>query len=182
MPRLIFLAAASVLFAAPAPAQIADGDQDLLVTSTKDMVFSRSAGTAIYEQNVRAVQGGSQLASDKLTVFCTKPANGGPVDTCDPIQRIVAEGNVIYTTPRERIRGDRAEYDYPSDTITVTGEVTMARGKDIMRGNKVVYQVSPGVVTVTGEPGRGVMSIFTPERRNQNQTPAQNPPAPPAQN
>ena len=48
------------------------------------------------------------------------------------------------------IRGDRAEYDYPTDTITVTGMVIMARGKEgVVRGNKVVYQVGPGLVTVT---------------------------------
>lgn len=172
--RMMSIAAlAGLILSAPAAmAQIADSDQPIQVTATKQAVWSRTDATYTYEENVKVVQGGSQLTSDKLVVYCNKTAvqnaKGKPDEqqSCDPIGRIIADGNILYTTPNESIRGDRAEYDYPTDTITVTGKVTMSSGKQgLVRATKVVYEVSKGMVTITSDADKPVFSVFTPDRK-----------------
>lgn len=173
IPRFAVLLAAAAALAAPAFAQIADSDAPIQVEASKQGIYNRSEGLFYYEENVKVVQGGNQLTSDKLTVYCNRPGGTRTQDdACDPISRIVAEGDVIFTTPQESIRGDRAEYDYGADTITITGKVILSRGREgLVSGTKVVYQVEPGLVTVTSEPNKPVFSIFTPQKKTE-QAPA----------
>jgi lipopolysaccharide export system protein LptA len=159
----------------PAAAQIASSDEPIQITSTKDAVYSRSQGVFTFSENVRVVQGGSQLTSDSLTVFCARTEIPAAAESCDPISRIVAEGQVIYTTPNEKIRGDRAEYDYAADVITITGVVILSRGDEgVMRGTKVVYDVSRGTVAVTSD-NEPVFGIFNSQRPDSQQAGARPP-------
>lgn len=169
MARFSSLLATFALAAAAhgaASAQIAASDEPIQITSTKDAVYSRSEGVFTFSENVRVIQGTSQLTSDALTVHCAKSTAPAGEEGCDPIERIVAEGDVIYTTAAEKIRGDRAEYNYAADVITITGVVIMSRGAEgVVRGSKVVYDVGKGTVSVTSE-NEPVFSIFTPQRRD----------------
>jgi lipopolysaccharide export system protein LptA len=82
------------------------------------------------------------------------------------MEQLIAEGNVYYTAPDVKIRGDRAEYDYPSDTITITGDVILSRGAEgVVRGTKVVYKVGEGRSVITAGTNR-VTSIFTPAKKD----------------
>jgi len=90
---------------------------------------------------------------------------------------MIAEGNVVYNAPEAKIRGDRAECDYDSDTITITGDVISSSGeKGVIQGTKIVYNVGEGRVVITAGSDR-VTSIL-----NTTKKPAATPPAtPPAQ-
>ncbi|MDZ4759707.1 MAG: LptA/OstA family protein [Alphaproteobacteria bacterium] len=177
MMRMIRLGALALLVgltgAGAAHAQLSpDGDAPIEVTSDKVEAL-RDEGRAIYSSNVNAVQGDTRIQSDKLTILCSRAVavpGAAPDNSCE-IEQMIAEGNVYYTTPDEKIRGDRAEYDYRTDTITVTGDVIMARGEDgVIRGRKLVFQVSEGHATITAgdEP---VFSIFTPVERDDRAQP-----------
>ena len=52
--------------------------------------------------------------------------------------RVEAEGEVFYVTPKQTVRGDRATYDYASNTIVVTGNVIAIQGQDVARGDRMV--------------------------------------------
>lgn len=163
-----------VSFIGTASAQIANSNDPIQVTSTRDAVYSRSEGIFTYTENVRVVQGGSRLASDTLRVYCSQDQAARAEESCDPISRIVAEGQVVFTTPNEKIRGDRAEYNFAADTITITGVVIMSRGADgVVRGTRVVYDVTRGLVTITSD-NEPVFSIFTPQRRDEATPPGNN--------
>lgn len=183
MRRTTGLLAITALFAglagaaaiAPAAAQIGASDEPIQITSTKDAVYSRSQGVFTFSENVRVVQGGSQLTSDSLTVYCARTEMPAAAESCDPISRIIAEGQVIYTTPNEKIRGDRAEYDYAADVITITGIVILSRGDEgVMRGTKVIYDVGRGTVAVTSD-NEPVFGVFNSQRPD-SQRPAARPP------
>lgn len=116
--------------------------------------YSQRAGTSVFTGNVVATQVGSRITTDKLTLSCARVAPGDTASKCEP-ERLVAEGNVIYTGEDVKIRGDHALYDYDADTVTITGDVIMARGPDgVIRGTKVVYSASDGVTRVSGGDGR----------------------------
>jgi lipopolysaccharide export system protein LptA len=151
-----------------AAAQISNSNAPVEVTAGR-MEALRSEGRAIYTENVNAVQGETRILTDRLTIVCAQeetPPGQVETDDCEEIVQMIAEGNVFYTTPNERIRGDRAEYDYRTDTITVTGDVIMSRGTDgVIRGTRLVYNVTEGRATITAGT-RPVQSIFTPTDNN----------------
>ena len=176
---LATVAAAFFLFSATAHAQIAGGDAPVVIQGDRFDGY-QADGRGVWVGNVRATQGESLLTTDKLITVCppAAPAQNGADGSCEEIRQLIAENNVLYTAPNLKIRGDRAEYDYPTDTITITGDVILTRGDEaVMRGNKVVYQVSAGQANVTANTGR-VTGIFTPQRGANSNQPAQ--PQPPA--
>ena len=141
-----------------------------------NLEYFQSDGRAVYTGNVRATQGQAQITTDKLTAVCSLgSAPAGQSQTgqpCEEIRQLVAESNVLYTTPDLRIRGDRAEYDYPTDTITITGDVIMTRGNEaVMRGTRIVYNVGQGVSRMTAGNER-VNTILTPEPSDERAQPA----------
>ena len=141
-------------------------------------------GRAIYTGNVRATQGELQLTTDKLTAVCSRavaPAGQtAAAQPCEEIRQLIAESNVLFVAPRLQIGGDRAEYDYPTDTITITGDPVIMRREDeaVIRGKKVVYQVAAGVASISSS-GDRVQAILTPQPRDST-TPAQPAPSQPA--
>ncbi len=162
LPLLISGAAAAMLLAGPAIAQIGRGDAPVEITS-KQGEYLQNEGRGVYTGDVVATQGESRITTDKLTVLCskTKPA-AGEEPVCEAMEELIAEGRVFYTAPDVKIRGDRAQYDYTADTITITGDVILSRGNEgVVRGTQVVYKVAEGRTVITAGSNR-VTSIFTP--------------------
>lgn len=181
IPLLLAGAAAAVLLAGPAAAQIGRGDAPVEITSTRGE-YLQNQGRGVYTGDVVATQGDSRITTDKLTVICSKSAPAaGEEPVCEAMEQLVAEGRVYYTAPDVKIRGDRAQYDYTTDTITITGDVILSRGNEgVVRGTQVVYRVGEGRTIITAGTKR-VTSIFTPaSKRDTATTPPATTPAPAA--
>ncbi|MBI1359300.1 MAG: hypothetical protein GC155_03350 [Alphaproteobacteria bacterium] len=160
-------------FGGAARAQIGSSKDPIQISSDK-LDAQNSNGQAIYINNVEAVQGDARLKADRLTVLCdvaqrSTGARSG-ASSC-PIKSLVADSNVYYITPDEKIRGDKAEYDYANQVLTITGNpVILSRGdQGVIKGKKVVYDFQTGHATITNE-GARVTSIFNTEK--QPDTPA----------
>lgn len=167
--RVLVPAGLAALVVGASMAQISKSDVPVEVTAERVEAL-RSDGRIVYSGQVVVTQGDSRITSDLLTVVCAREpaAAGQPQDqSCAEIEQMIAEGNVYYTTAEEKIRGDRAEYDYRNDTITMTGDVIMSRGEEgVIRGTRLVYSVAEGRATVTAGTSP-VLSIFTPVERDE---------------
>jgi lipopolysaccharide export system protein LptA len=175
------LVAAVFLASGAAHAQVGQGGDVVVVADKFD--FFQKEGRSVYTGNVQATQGESVLTTDKLTSICSRaappPGQTADAQPCEEIRQLIAENNVLYTAPKMKISGDRAEYDYPSDTITITGDVIMSRENEAMiRGKKVVYQVSAGLANISAGNER-VTGILTPQQPSNRAAPAQPAPAQP---
>lgn len=185
MTRYSLTLAAALFLSSGAVAHAQLGAQGDVFLESDTFDFFQTEGRSVYTGNVRATQGDSQLTTDKLTAICSRaappPGQTAGDQPCEEIRQLVAENNVLFTAPRLQIKGDRAEYDYPTDTITITGDVIMRRDEEaVVRGTKVVYQVAAGLANISAGSGR-VQGILTPQRgsnRPAQPTPAQ-PPARP---
>jgi lipopolysaccharide export system protein LptA len=169
-------AASMTLIGGAAHAQIGQNDAPIEITSQKSE-YLQNEGRGVYTGNVVATQGENKITTDKLTFICSKsaPTAGGEAQ-CDEIEVLIAEGKVFYIAPDVRIRGDRAQYDFPSDTITITGDVILSRGEDgVVRGTNVVYSISEGRTIITAGQNR-VTSVFNTAKKPS--TPAEPAPAP----
>lgn len=174
---LAIMIAASFAGASTAHAQIDRSEAPIEIKSDTGEYFQKE-GRGVYIGNVQANQGNSRLTTDKLTVICQRSSDG----ECEEIRVLIAEGNVIYTAPDVMLRGDRGEYDYPTDTITLTGDVISKRGDEgVISGNKMVYSVAEGRVTITAS-GQRVTSIFNTTKKQPGSQSAPAPAPVPRQN
>jgi lipopolysaccharide export system protein LptA len=161
------LAAAGIALAtAPAHAQLGQSDAPVEITARQGE-YLQHEGRGVYTGNVVATQGESRITTDKLTVICQKtPPAAGTDPSCDEMEVLVAEGNVYYIAPDVRIRGDKAEYDFPTDTITITGDVILSRGEDgVVRGTNVKYSIGEGRTLITAGEKR-VTTVFNTAKKN----------------
>lgn len=168
-------AASMAFMSAAAHAQIGQSDAPIEITANKTE-YLQNEGRGVYTGNVVAIQGESKITTDKLTFICARTAPAGQAQEQCEIEELIAEGNVYYIAQDARIRGDRAEYDFPTDTITITGDVILSRGEDgVVRGTNVVYAIGEGRTTITAGQNR-VTSIFnTAPKREQPAAPAPTP-------
>jgi lipopolysaccharide export system protein LptA len=88
--------------------------------------------------NVR--QGEARLAADTMDVYF-KP--GGEGENRD-VERIEADGAVVYVTPFEVARGDHGIYVASGERITLTGDVTLVRGESTLAGSELVIESATG--------------------------------------
>jgi lipopolysaccharide export system protein LptA len=81
-----------------------------------------------------------------------------------------AFGDVVITTAKEVVRGDRAVYDVPAEIATVYGNVTVSTETDQFAGNRAVMNLKTGVSTLYGggdDDGRA-RALIVPQRPEEN--------------
>lgn len=148
------------LLAGTAHGQIAFGGGPIDVRAERAQFIDREA-KVIYSGSVVAKQGLSELRADTITIEFqrTEPAGEGGVGSgIGDAEKIIATGNVLYLTPAERARGNRAVYDYKTDTITMTGDVVVTRGEDVLTGQTLIIEVATGKSTMQGGRVRTVIN------------------------
>jgi lipopolysaccharide transport protein LptA len=163
------LAALSLTAAAEAQQQQqeAPGGAPVRVYSDSQEFFQKE-GRGYFTGNVVVTRGDARLTTTKLTGFCVKspPDPDGKQECSGEFDPLVAEGDVLYTAPDAKIRGDKAVYQTGTGIITVTGDVILTRSDEcVMRGTEVVYNIEQGSVKVTAGSNR-VLSICTPKKKD----------------
>lgn len=128
--RLAFLLVALALsLAAPASAQLLQGTGNdnvpVTVEADQGIEWIRDSKTYVARGNARAIRGDTQVTADVLRArYRDKP------DGTSEIFRLIAEGNVVITTPRERATGDKAVYDLDKANVVLTGRDLRFRNAD----------------------------------------------------
>jgi lipopolysaccharide export system protein LptA len=93
------------------------------------------------------------------------------------MQRAHGYDNVVLTTEREVVTGDRADYDAESGIVTVSGSVKMTRDNNQLNGGYAVvnlnsgisrlYPVAPGGA-VRGKDDHQVKGLFVPQKKSES--------------
>lgn len=112
---------------------------------------------AIFTGNAQVIQDGSVLRSRELKVYY---APEGSAES-GKIQRVVADSEVFFTTPTERIRGDRAEFNTVSNVVTFYGNVILAQGQNVVTGTELRINTTTRASTMKSAGGR-VKAVFFP--------------------
>ena len=145
-----FAAALIVLAPSAAPAQELlerNYDTSLPIEITADSLeVQQEQQIAIFRGNVDAVQGEISLRADELIVHYRA---GGDSET-NAVSRIVAEGNVLLSSPTETASGDRGVYNVDEDTIELIGSVVLTRGANILTGNHLELNLVTGMSKMLG--------------------------------
>ena len=157
---------AAFMLASAGAAQDADdgasnaGNARQAIEITADTLEVRqSENVAIFEGDVKAVQGEMVLDADMLTVYY-RDVEGGQGNL--GVARIDAEGNVVVSSPDETAQGQSGVYDVENGRIDLAGGVVLNRGNNIVRGEMLTMDLESGVSRVSGGSTR-VQGLFVPE-------------------
>ncbi len=154
MARLISACALAVLACAAATGARAQGTTLAFsglragagepVEITADQLdVSQKAATAIFKGHVLVVQGGLKLSSDSLTVEYVAGDQS-------KIDRLIASGNVLLSTPAEAARAEAAIYSLTTSHLDMTGHVVLTQGSNVMSGEKLSVDLKAGTGRMDG--------------------------------
>ena len=136
----------ALLACAPAHAQL--GQEDSPIELAADFAERVDAENLIrLRGRVNVRQGETRLAADTMDIYLMP---GGESENRD-IERIEADGAVVYVTPLEVARGDHGVYVASVERITLSGAVTLVRGESTLAGSKLVIESTTGRSYLTSE-------------------------------
>lgn len=111
---------------------------------------------AVFQGNVLAKQGTSEIYCQKLEVFY-EAINGE-----NKLKRMIAETDVLIVTQTgEEAVAQKAEYRPETSQIILTGQVVLKQAKNIISGPKVVIDTMTGRAQVVGKEGQRVRTLLT---------------------
>lgn len=115
------------------------------------------------------------LDADTITAYLKEDANGKRV-----LDRMVAVGNVVITTPTETLTGSQGTYEAGSNTAEITGNVIIKRGPNILEGSKATVDLNTSISRMFGGGRTGrVKATFFPGSEKKDQPASSDPnPAP----
>jgi lipopolysaccharide export system protein LptA len=125
--------------------------------AAQDLSFDPANGVTILTGNASVTQDGAVLRAPRIRVTYLRGAAGATGN----VDKVYTEGETFYVTPTERIRGDRAVFDAPANTVQFTGNVTAIQGQNVLRGSLLTLNTKTRASTMRGIDGR-VRAVFFP--------------------
>lgn len=156
-----------------ATAQIAPASHGPVDVTADQLEVQQGQCMANWTGNAEALQDTSRLRADSLKIFNQPMAKASGGQSCGPMQRMEADGQVYYVTPTQVVKSDHAVYTSADTTIVMTGDVVAAQGKNVTAGTRLVINTTTGVATMdTAVHGRGmkgrVQGVFYPNESASN--------------
>ncbi|MES1198462.1 MAG: LptA/OstA family protein [Pseudomonadota bacterium] len=157
---------AAAAFAAPAHAQLSEGGGPVSY-SADNLEYYDGDRRLVLTGDVDVVQGDARLRANKLTLFFAEAPHeqqqqAGGFGAGD-IQRMIAEGEVYYVRPTQSARGDHADYETASDSVTFTGNVVVASDANVIRGETLVLHISTKQTEIHPGEHQRVRGVFVPQ-------------------
>lgn len=154
---------------AVAMAQIAPAGHGPVDVTADQLEVQQGQCLANWSGNAEALQDTSRLRADSLKIYNHPLGGSSGGQSCGPMERMEADGQVYYVTPSQVVKADHAVYTAANTTIIMTGDVVAAQGRNVVAGSKMVVNTNTGVGTmVTGVTGRGakgrVRGVFYPDQ------------------
>lgn len=171
-PRLkaaaLSCSALAVVCGGLAMAQVARSGGGPVEVAAQDLSFDPASGVTILTGNASVTQDGSVLRAPRIRVTYLR-GSGGATGNVD---KVITEGETFYVTQTERIRGDRAVFDAPANTVQFTGNVTAIQGQNVLRGSLLTLNTKTRASTMRGIDGR-VRAVFFPSSQSASQSAGQ---------
>ncbi|MEL6677915.1 MAG: LptA/OstA family protein [Pseudomonadota bacterium] len=150
----LVLAGAALAQTTPFSSFEQDGSQPIEIEA-ESLTLNQADGTAIFAGGVTAVQGTLTMSADMMTVTYAEETETQAAG----IERLVAAGNVFFSTPTETAEGQEADYLINEGLLTLTGGVVLTQGPNALSSREMKIDLTAG----TGEFIGGVRTIIVPQ-------------------
>jgi lipopolysaccharide transport protein LptA len=151
----LLIAGGSSLLSAPAFAQAGSSSGPIAI-SANDLTYDPAAGLSTLVGNASVSQDGAVLRAPRIRVTYLRTSKGGTSN----IDKVYTEGETFYVTATEKIRGDRAVFDAPSNIVQFFGNVVAVQGQSVLKGSMLTLNTKTRASTMRGLDGRVRAVIF----------------------
>lgn len=138
-----------------------------MVTANETLEYWEKDRLAVARGDAFATNKEKTIKSDTLSAYFKEGAKGSL-----ELRRADAYGHVVLTTPREKVTGDRGDYNVESGIATVAGSVKITREGNELNGGFAHVNLNTGISKLFGSaPGekggdKRASGTFTPEKNN----------------
>jgi len=133
-----------------------------IITAQNMLEYDREAQTFTASGGARITRGEHVLDAENLTALFGKAKTNADKLA---LKEVRARGNVVLSTPREKIRGKVAIYSAASDIAVMTGGISIEQGQNVLHGDKAQMDMKTGVsqlIAGDGKAGGRVSGVFYP--------------------
>ena len=123
---------------------------------------------AIFEGNVRVVQGETVMRTGKLVIHYAKNADGSPIAGASQIERLEVSNGVNIQAGQQVATGEQGTYDMASETLTLSGKrVTLSEGGNVATGCRLTVNMrtSRAKLEGCGSTGTRPTVLIQPQKR-----------------
>jgi lipopolysaccharide export system protein LptA len=110
------------------------------VIARDQLEFWEQQNAAVARGDALVVSGQRRIKADTLTAFFKSSAG-----SAREVERVEAHGNVLVSTAREIVRGDRGVYHSESGIAVLLGSVKMTRGGSQLNGAYAEVNMKTGI-------------------------------------
>lgn len=122
------------------PASSSPSEPTIITADQLHGEYAHNVGT--FEGNVLVVDPRMTVRADKMTVFfgSTNLVTSAGTNTTRSVQKIIAEGGVVMTTPdNKKTNSDHAEYSAADGKVVLTGHPRAESADGIVTGSKITF-------------------------------------------
>lgn len=139
------------------------------ITANDTLEYWEKERMAVARGSAEALSKGRKVQADILSAHF----KNGPKGELE-MQRADGYGNVVLTTPKEVVTGDRSDYNLETGIATVAGSVKIVRDGNELSGGYAHVNLNTGISKLFGAPpgGKGdtrVRGTFTPDKQDPEQ-------------
>jgi len=130
-----------------------------VITARDSLEYWQQQQVAVARGDGTATRERQRIRADVLTAYFEPGKQGSTT-----LSQVVADGNVVITTPEEVARGREGVYSVAKGTATLNGDVRITRGKNQLNGERAVVNLNTGISRLlpAGKDGGRVKGLFTP--------------------
>lgn len=132
---------------------------DQIVSAKESFEYWVLEGKLVAHKDAMVIRGEDTLQADTIAAIFEDNEKGERV-----LKTVEATGNVIITTPKEKLTGNYAVYRSETNKAKVTGAVKISRGPNVLEGERAEVDLSTNISTIYGSSssqGR-VRGVFYP--------------------
>jgi len=172
LTALLLATSFAVTLTAPmgAQAQLSSSSSGVSIAADRQE-FKANQCLVRYSGDAEALQDDNRLRANTIQVFTKilgpqRSGENGP--NCGDTDRMEADGDVYYVTPKQIVKADHAVYNADAKTVLFTGDVIVAQGKDVEAGTRLLIHTDThdaemqSNVTGRGKAGR-VHAVIYPK-------------------
>ncbi len=125
---------------------------DMIDVEADRLDVNKAKGEAVFQGNVKAVQGNTIIKGATLTLFID--------NTTKKVNKMIVEKNVYIKWEDKESTCDRAVYTLPDKNLELTGNAIITRGQEKVSGQKILIDmIKDHQVVESGKSGRVKMRV-----------------------
>jgi lipopolysaccharide export system protein LptA len=141
---------------------------DPIEITADNLVTDNQKRSAIFSGNVTAVQAGTKMSADQLTIIY-KSKSGPEATGTNDIERLEARGNVRIEFDNKLAVSNQAVYIIEERKLVLEGPGSkVVSGQDEITGTKITFYRNDGRMALEGDEGNRVKAVIHSDQRGLN--------------